>query len=108
MTEKPTDNNYLSKAARTLYVIGAVFASTLMVLLFALAFWEIGKAVAVFVHLVEGPEPRAAAGISGNHGCAERYRVSFLGTDELLGLSKPGQLCSKRLAGSMLTVRRKR
>jgi hypothetical protein len=58
MAEQPREKEFLAQLTRVLYVVGAACASTLMVLLFALAFWEIGKAVAVFMHLAVGPDSR--------------------------------------------------
>ena len=58
MRERPPEKDFLTQSTRALYVVGAGCASSLMVLLFAIAFWEIGKAIAVFVHLAAGPDPR--------------------------------------------------
>jgi hypothetical protein len=58
MDEEPKKKSFLELLTRLLYIIGAFFASTLMVLLFAAAFWEMGKGIAVFFHLAAGADPR--------------------------------------------------
>lgn len=58
MDEERKELKFLTTITKGLYVIGAFCASALMVSLFAVAFWEIGKAISVFFHFASGPDPR--------------------------------------------------
>jgi hypothetical protein len=48
----PPARDWLARLVERLYAAGALCASTLMILLFAVAFWEIGKALLVFFHVL--------------------------------------------------------
>jgi hypothetical protein len=54
----PPARDWLAWLVEKLYAGGALCAGTLMILLFAVAFWEIGKALLVFFHVLS---PRDSA-----------------------------------------------
>lgn len=53
--------HFEERVAKFLYVVGAFCASSLMVFIFAAAFWEIGRAILVFFHFVSAQDPRQPA-----------------------------------------------
>jgi hypothetical protein len=58
MDRESSQPSLLEKLARCVYLIGAACAFALMIFLFAAAFLEIGKSIAVFFHFGSGPDPR--------------------------------------------------